>query len=251
MEIIKNVIREKIRRRVLYVVSMVGLLILLLFSTGTGTITIGGKSITDYGILVPVLVNIIGFISQALAIVLSIGTIPNEYERKTSHLIWVRGIKQYKYHMLLAMGNATVSILSAFIMYAGLVLFSSIHGYEEIYKRVVPSFCIIVVNVVFISTLTSVLSIVLPIFVNGIIMTVVLIVGTFHGTLELAGSVLTGIASVLVRVILWIVPDLNSIEKQAGNVIAGRAVDTHAVLVGLLTIYVVSIFFYVFKKREA
>lgn len=251
MEIIKNVIREKIRRKILYVVSLVGLLILLLFSTGTGTITIGGKPITNYSILVPILVTIISFISQALAVVLSISTIPDEYERKTSHLIWVRGIKQYKYHMLLAMGNAAVCILSAFIMYVGLVLFSSIHGYEQIYERAVPSFCIIMVNVVLISVLTSVLSIVLPVFVNGIIMTVVLIVGTFHGTLELLGSVLSGMASKLLRVILWIVPDLNSIEKQAGNVIAGRAVDIHAVLVGLLTIYVISIFFYVFKKREA
>lgn len=251
MEIIKNVIREKIRRRVLYVVSLIGLLILLLFSTGTGTITIGGKSITDYSILVPILVNIISFISQALAVVLSISTIPNEYDRKTSHLIWVRGVKQYKYHMLLAIGNAAVSILSAFIMYAGLVLFSSIHGYEEIYKRAVPSFCIIMVNVVLISSLTSALSIVLPVFVNGIIMTVVLVVGTFHGTLELLVSVLSGMASKLLSVILWIVPDLNSIEKQAGNVVTGQAVDIHAVLVGLLTIYVVSILFYAFRKREA
>lgn len=251
MEIIKNVIREKIRRKILYVVSLIGLLILLLFSTGAGTVTIGGKPITDYDILVPILVNIISFISQVLAVVLSISTIPNEYERNTSHLIWIRGVKQCKYHMMLAMGNATVSIMSTFIMYTGLVAFSSIHGYDEIYKRVIPSFCIIMVNIVLISAMTSVLSIVLPVLVNGIIMTAVLFVGTFHGTLELISSVLSGIASQLLKLMLWIVPDLSSIGKQAGNVIVGQAVDIHAVFVGLLIIYVISIFFFVFKRKEA
>lgn len=96
MEIVLNVVKEKIRKKMLYITTVLGILVVMIFSSDMGSLTIGGKNIKDYYVLIPILINVVNFLSGAIALAMSITTIPNEYERRTSHLIWSRGISQKK-----------------------------------------------------------------------------------------------------------------------------------------------------------
>ena len=88
MEMVINVIREKIRKKMLYITTVLGILVVMIFSSDMGSLTIGGKEIKDYYVLVPILIHVVNFLSGALALGMSVSTIPNEYERRTSHLVW-------------------------------------------------------------------------------------------------------------------------------------------------------------------
>ena len=98
MGIMKNALRERIRRKDIYVVMVIGLFIVLLCMSGTVTLSIDGVPVTEIRMLLPFVLNVASVIGGAMAVALSLRTIPNEYERKTSHLVWMRGISQWNYH---------------------------------------------------------------------------------------------------------------------------------------------------------
>lgn len=251
MVIMLNAIREKIRRKELYIISAIGLLILLGFGTGAGTITMDGVPITDYENLAPIMLTIIHCICGTWAIVLSLRTIPNEYERKTSHLIWIRGVSQARYHGELALANAVMSLISEGILYLGLMIFTFAKGKGSEVWRLMPAFLIMAVSILIVSMFTSLLSAVLPGMAAGAIVVACYLAGVLHSVLDTVRGMVSGLASVLLKGILWLIPDLNEIQSQAGQFLRGDAVDIHIIWKGLLTIYLLSICLYFCRKKEA
>lgn len=246
-----NAVKEKIRRKELYVVTAIGLLILLGFSTGVGTISIGGVEITDYENLVPVLITVVNVICGALAIVLSLRTIPNEYERKTSHLIWIRGISQFRYHGELTLANAIISLFSEGILYLGVLIFMFMKGKGNEGWKLLPAFFIVAVSILLVSVFTSLLSVRLPSMAAGVIATICYLVGILHRILEVLEGMLSGFVSVLLKGVLWLIPDLHGIQSQASHFLTGETVDIHVILKGLLVIYLLTVCLYFLKKKEA
>ena len=170
MEIVLNVVKEKIRKKMLYITTVLGILVVMIFSSDMGSLTIGGKNIKDYYVLIPILINVVNFLSGAIALAMSITTIPNEYERRTSHLIWSRGISQSKYHIDLAIGNVIVSWISGIILYITLGLFAIINGYNNMLGLIFAAMMFMFIYTAIICTLTSALSIKLPTVITGVIM---------------------------------------------------------------------------------
>lgn len=250
MTIMANAMKEKIRRKELYIVTAIGLLLLLIFGTGAGTITINGEPITDYENIAPILVTVINVICGALAIVLSLHTIPNEYARRTSHLVWIRGVSQVRYHGELALASAVSSLLSEVVLYLGLLLFMIMKGKGNEVWRAVPAFLIVSVSILMISLFTSVLSIILPEMLAGTIAAACYLVGILHGVLDMFRNMTEGIGSMLLKGILLLIPDLNEIQAQAGKLLRGSRVEAHAIWKGLLGIYLISLLFLVIRKRE-
>lgn len=251
MAIIINALKEKIRRKELYVVAILGLFLVIFFSSGGGTLTIGGEPITGYHKMAPIMVIVVNALSAALAIALSIRTIPNEYERKTSHLIWIRDVKQWQYHASLSLANIISSLMAALIMYAGLFVFAIIkHETQGIY-RLIPAFFIMAIGVCIVSLFTSLLSIVLPGMAVGVIATGCFLVGILHGVLDIVRNMVGGFTGGIISILLKIIPDLNEIQAQAGHMISGEAISVHVLLKDLLILYILTLFFFVFKKKEA
>ena len=124
MGIMKNALRERIRRKDIYVVMVIGLFIVLLCMSGTVTLSIDGVPVTEIRMLLPFVLNVASVIGGAMAVALSLRTIPNEYERKTSHLVWMRGISQWNYHGQLALANVISSVAALLVLYAGVVIFA-------------------------------------------------------------------------------------------------------------------------------
>lgn len=249
--IIKNAIRERIRRRELYIVVAIGLLLLLFCTSDSSSISIEGEAVTGYENMFMVLHTMINALGCLLAVVLSLHTIPNEYERRNSHLVWVRGISQPQYHGGLSIANIVGTLMAVIIFYVmlGLDMLANGHGTEL--GMLIPAFCIVAINISMVSLLTSVLTIKLPVMAAGTIAALFAGVGIFHSLLDVLKNVLGGIGGKCLSVLLTIIPDMNGIQKQAQLVVAGENVDVHMLLVGLLAIYIISIGLFVFKKEEA
>lgn len=249
--IAENVLKERLRRKELYIVAVLGFLCVVIFSCCGGTITVDGELLTDFKNLAPVMLTIIHAISGALAIALSLHTIPNEYERKTSHLIWIRGVAQWKYHAALTLVNVISSLFAALIMYGGVILFALIKGDSVNILRFLPAYFLMALSIAIISSFTSLLSIQLPAMAAGLIACACYLLGILHGVLDILRNIVGGFSGQLLSVLLKILPDLNGMQQQAWHMAAGEPVDFHTVFKGLLLLYVLTIFYFIFKKKEA
>lgn len=251
MTIAVTALKEKIRKKVLYIVSIIGILILVLFSTGTGSISMNGVEITDYKLLAPILLTVVNAISCVMAVVLSLDTIPNEYERKTSHLVLIRDVSQAKYHGELTAANVIASLLSELILFITFLCFMFSEHHENDIWRLPVAFFISSISVILVCVMTSWLSIFLPKLIAGTLSVIIMLAGVFYSMLELLNSIVGGFAGKLLKTALYIVPDLHGIQKQAGAFLTGGTADIHLLLKGLLWIYILAVLLCLFKRKEA
>ena len=251
MTIAITALKEKIRRKELYIVSVIGVLILLTFGTGTGSISINGEALTDYKMLAPVLLIVVNAISCFLAIVMSISTIPNEYERNTSHLIWIRKIPQYRYHGELTLANIISGLISEAILFGALLIFMISQGKIDELFRLVPTYFIVGINVIIVSVMTSALSIIIPKFVTGAIAITITLVGIFHSLLDVFKDMIGGFGGGMIKYVLKVIPNLHGIQSEAANALCGNVIDVHTSLTGLLAVYVFTVLVLAFKRKEA
>lgn len=244
-------LKEKIRKKELYIVSAIGVIILLIFGNNSGSLTINGKAVTDYKMLAPILLIVVNTISCMLAVVMSLSTIPNEYERRTSHLVWIRKIPQYRYHGELAVANILSGFASEAILFAALLVFMLINGRGGELWRLIPAYLIVGINVAIVSVMTSALSIIIPKFAVGAITVTAVFMGIFHSLLSTLKDILGGFGGEMVNYALKIIPDLHGIQTQAANVLCKKSVDIHIILTGLLAVYVFAVLILVLKRKEA
>lgn len=238
MIIASTALKEKIRRKELYIVSVIGVLILLFFGTGDGALSINGVAITDYRVLAPILLTVVNAINCMLTVAMSLGTIPREYERGTSHLVWIRKVPQWRYHGELALANVAAGLVSQAILFMPLLGFMLMNRRADQLWKLLPAYLILGINVAVVSMLTSVLSILLPRFAAGAVSCAVALAGIFHSVLGTLKDMVGGFGGEMIRYALKLIPSLHDIQAQAGNVIYGGKLDFHVILTGLLAIYV-------------
>lgn len=249
--IIKNAWKERMRRKELYIVVAIGILILLFCSSGSATISIEGEPITSFDNMFMVIHTMMNAVGCLLAVILSIRTIPNEYERRNSHLIWVRGIPQQKYHAGLALANVLSAVVAMGILYLALAGYVVANGRMDYLIRMLPAFLVVSINVALASLFVSVLTIQLPTMAAGAMGFIFTAIGILYGVLELYKNIAGGRAGTVLSGLLHILPNMHGIQTQAQNVMAQETVDIHMILVGLLTLYVISLGLFVFKRKEA
>lgn len=246
-----NGLREKVRRKELYGVAGLGVLLSILFTTGKGSLSINGVPITDYENLLPILLIVINALGGFLAIALSMGTIPNEYKRKTSHLIWVRGVSQVRYHGELTLANMISSTLALGIMYSSVAILTVTKGMAVSLWRLGAAFLLMAMSTVMVSLFVSVLSIRLPRTVVGAIGLGVYVLGLFHTGIAFVAGTITGIGSSLLRFLLKIVPDMSALQNEAAQLLKGEAINPHIILQTLLLMYLLSWVLILWKRKEA
>lgn len=244
-------LKERIRRKELYIVVVIGILLTLFCGSDSTSISINGEPLVSFRnmfMVMHVLIHVIGCI---LAVILSLRTIPNEYERHNSHLVWVRGISQVKYHGGLAAANVSATVISVGILYIVLAGYAVVKGHASYVLKMLPAYLIVVISVSLVSLFVSVLSICLPSMAVGILAVLFAGVGVMHGLLELFKSTVGGVGGAFISFLLQIIPDLNALQKQAYNLIMGEPIEAHLLWTGLLALWVISLGLFVFKKKEA
>jgi len=251
MTIMMNALKERIRRKELYIVVVVAVIILALFGSDAATISVEGEAVIGFQSMFRVLHVVVNVTGCLLAMILSLPTIPTEYREKRSHLVWIRGISQVKYHTQLTAANIVSSALAVTILYLTLAFYAITQGAAGYLPAMLPGLLITYMGIAIVSLLISVLSICLPSFAVGLIGSICIVAGIGHGLLDSYKNIIGGFSGTLIKWILWIFPDLNGIQGQAANVIIGDGVDVHVLLKGLLTLYIISLGLLLFRKKEA
>lgn len=249
LTIAMNTFKEKLRSKALYITGITGFILMLLISTGNG-LSINGQKILLFEDRVPVAMSVMQFLGSLLAIMISLQTIPNEFERKTTHLILTRGIKLWQYMFSLAAGNIFTSVVFTLSIYSSLIVFSLVLGKGNLLLHTLASILVLSVNTMLLSGIVSVLSIRIPGFINGIIGLIVYFLGVFHNLLSTASGALEGIEGTLLKAALWLIPNFSEVQLQAANILLSRPADIVPILVQLLFLYIVlSLTFIPFRKE--
>ena len=251
MGIMKNALRERMRRKDIYVVLIIGILIVMMCMSGAATLSVNGVPVTEFGMMMPLVLNVGSVIGGGIAIALSLRTIPNEYERKTSHLVWIRGISQWKYHGQLALAGIISSLCALFILYAGVMVFAGVKGEYAVLAKCIPAFLLFSVSTAAVSLFTSAVSLILPGMAAGVLAVAFMLAGTMHPVLETLSGIVSGLARQVLRGILLLIPDLYAVESQAGRFLSGKSIQIHSILGGLLVLYVCGMLLYLFRRKEA
>ncbi len=244
MGIMRNALRERIRRKDIYVVIVLGLLIALMCMSGTVTLSIDGVAVTEVRLLLPLVLNVVSVVGGGMAVALSLRTIPNEYERKVSHLVWMRGISQWNYHGQLALANMVSSVGALFILYAGVMVFAAVKGETGVLIRSIPGFVLYAAGTAGVSLFTSAVSLIFPGMAAGVL------AGTMQPVLRTLSGIASGVSRGILRGILAVTPDLYAASSQAGEFLLGKKVDVHGVLGGLLFLYAGAALLYIVRKKE-
>lgn len=243
--------RERIRKKILITVMAVGIVIMLILSGDGGNLIVAGKPVTGYENMLSIMHIIINAVAAILSVVLSIRTIPDEYSKKTSHMVWVRGISQPKYHGGLLIANCLTVLSALMILYFFLAFFMISHGHGGDVLKLFPAFFIEAVNTILICSLVSVLSIKLPSPVNAALSAMIAFGGVFYELLNWYKNIMGGAVGKAISLIMKVLPNLHGIQKQAVNVINGNGIDAHVILKGLFIIWIILIGLFLFRKKEA
>lgn len=248
--IMMNSIREKMRSKTIYIVGGIGFGIIL-FLVLNGSFSLHGRTVSSYLELVPVMVIMVGFMASMLAITLSLQTIPKEFENKTCHLIFVRGVRPYAYALGLTLSNAAIAITSLILLYGSIITFNLIRGSEFIIMRHLGALSMMSLNVVVLSVLVSLLSTRLPLALNGLLGVAIYMLGSFHHMLSTYGNIVGGLVGWLIKGILYVIPNIYLVNKQIGAFIIGKPIDIRPILGQLFYIYVVvTLVLICFRKKE-
>lgn len=249
--LVKASLLERIRRKELYIIFAIGVLMILLTCTEGSTISVKGENLVGFENKLMIFQIMVNFFSCILAVVLSMHTIPNEYERRNSHLVWIRGISQRKYHGSLCIANAVVCMMVLLVFYVMLGIFLVMNGQAALLLRIIPAYMITSLNTLFICVLTSALSVLVPAFITGTIGIVCVVLGAFYPALSLAKDVLGGLGGRLLGGALKMIPNLHGVQNQAYCMMLGQEINLNKIFVALLAIYAASMGILFFKKEEA
>ncbi|HEX2944660.1 MAG TPA: ABC transporter permease subunit [Clostridia bacterium] len=248
--LIINTFREKIRNKTFYIVLIIGMVLMLLLTTNNSNLTINGRKVAGFEQMVPVALAIIGFIACLLAIMVSIQTIPNEFERKTTHLVLVRGIKPWQYMFALTSGNIAAGLFCILLLSFSLILFCAFYGKLYLIPSVFICSLLLGINSAFLCAAVSVLTIKLPAFIAGTGGVLIYAAGILHGILDALAATSEGFGATIVKTLLFFIPDFAAIQGQASAVLAGGPFDIQPVASGLLLIYLfLSLTFITFRKE--
>jgi ABC-type transport system involved in multi-copper enzyme maturation permease subunit len=249
MTIMLNSLREKIRNKTIYVIGGMGILIIT-FLMLNADFRFDDKKIVSFEELVPISIIMVNFLGSLLAVMLSLQTIPNEFERKTTHLVLVRGIKKYEYMLGLALSNIIVSLISLLLLFTSIVIFCIIHSELDYTLNILGSMGILSVNIAVISALTSLLSIKIPLFANGILVIVIYFLGVFHNILSVFSGTVGGVMEKVLNAALVVIPNFSTVQREAGNLIAGKVIDVYPIILQLLFLYIVmTLTLFTFRKE--
>ncbi len=242
--------KEKIRKKAFWVVFALTALITLLFSTGAATISVNGESVTDYKVLMPIMLTVLNAVSCAMAIVFSLNTIPKEYERHTNQLVFIRGVSQPQYHGQLAAANTATSLVSHAILFLGLTVYIFINKNTGDFLWILPAYLYSGIGVILVSLLATLLSIVVSEIIAGVIAVMIMLFGIFYPLIELLKGMAGGFAGKVFKALLFVLPDLHSVQSAAGSLITEHSFDPHVMFVALFYAYLFALGIILCRRKE-
>lgn len=249
--IIKNTCKEKLRKKDWIILSIVMILLFLFFSSSNSTLTVAGREITDIKTMFPYFMLASSIVCGFASIIMSAGTIPVEYERKNSYLIWARKISQTKYHISLAVGNSFACIAATLVCYLTAVLLLFIKNEAMMLFCLPISFFLTLLVCLSLTFLTSALSVILPSPAVILITSLLFVLGTVKNILSMLLLTMDGGATAILRVLVRLIPNYYDMMEQSVIFIQNQKIDIHLLFTVLLLQYFALVLLIVLRRKEA
>lgn len=244
-------IYEKLHEKSFYILTALGMAFLFVIASGAASLSINGEAVTGFRTMFPILHTLANALSCMFGALISSTTIPKEYERQSSHLIWSRRISQPVYHGGLTLANFAVAALHALALTLVLVVYVLKNGEGAHVAMMLPIFLFLLLNVAAVVVFTSALSILVPSTVALVFGFLLSLFGMGHTMLEIYARTIGGVSSTLIRGLLTIVPNFYGVAAQARKMMVGEATSPHVFIATFTFLYLATLLIYVFCKKEA
>ncbi len=244
-------INEKLHEKSFYMLTALGMAFLFVIASGTASLSVNGEAVTGFRMMFPILYTIANTLACMFAALISSTTIPKEYERQSSHLIWSRRVTQPVYHSGLTLANFAIAALHALALTLVLVAYVLRDGEGVSLPMMIPIFLFLLLNVAAVVVFTSAMSILMPGTVALVLGMLLSLFGMGHTMLEMVARTIGGLSSTLIRGLLTIVPNFYGVAAEARRIMAGETASPHVFIATLTFLYISTLFLYAFRKREA
>ena len=249
--ILLNTCKEKIRKKDWIILGCIFIVLLFFFSSSNSTLSFRGRALTNFDTLLPFFMNAGIFTCAIASILMSAGSIPAEYDRKTSYLVWSRGIRQTEYHLSVAVGNSICAIATALLFYLITAFWLLQKGNGGMILRLPAAFFLTLPTLLVLSFFSSAISIKLPFPASCLILLTVFILGMFKNVLSILIGTLEGGVTVFLRTIIRFIPNFSDMVKQSHNFLLQKKVDIHIMLGTLLLLYCSLLLLHILRRKEA
>lgn len=246
--IIFNSMKEKIRNKSIFITAVLGIVIVT-FLIMNADIKFDGVQVKEFNKLLPIAIIMCSFFSGLISVMISVNTIPKEFERKFSDLVMVRGISEKSYVRALAISNIIVSVLCSFGMFTSIFIMAGLFGKAYLFHRLFLAMIILSINYAVLSGVISLLSIKVHQFLVSVLGIMLFFLGAFHGILKTGVNLMSGTAATIYKALLWFIPDLAGIHKISGAVVTKGNVDIMPILTQIVILYFVFLGIGTLKRR--
>jgi len=236
-----NVVREALRSRALHVLTGVGVLLMfLMLVTGGGSVRdpAGNDLLADASGAMRVGFAMAGFIGAVVTVVLSMNTVPREFERGTAELLLVRPAPRWQIGAGFVLGNVLSGWLFLLVLAVPLFPALTVRGGWDLVPALPLALAGLLLNIAAVAALTTLLSLWLPGPAAGFLGLLAYGLGAFGPELSALVSLSDAWWPPLARAALTALPPTGAVTASVLQVfVPGGAVDPRPLLGGLLYLW--------------
>lgn len=243
MTLAANVIRENLRNRVLYLLAGIGLLLMWVMLAGQGgqmrnqngenlLETLDGVMRAGFAL--------VGALGSLVTVVLTMNTIPREYERQTIHLVLVRPVQRWQVAGAFLLGNVLTAWLFLAAMSLPLFAALSVRNAAHLMPTLLAALPALALNTALIAGLTTLFSSRMPGAAAAFLGLLCYGLGAFSS--ELYGLALASKSAwaPAARLLLWAVPPTGPVSGEALKLFTtGVSLDWRVFVTGLIYLWTV------------
>ncbi len=236
-----NVVRETLRSRGLYALTAVGLLLMcvvLISSRSSVRDAAGNDLLADPAGAMRVGFAMAGFVGAVVTVVLSMNTLPREFERGTAELLLVRPLPRWQIGAGFLLGNVLSGWLFLLVLAVPLFPALVVRGGSDLVPALFLAVTGLLLNAAAVAAVTTVCSVWLPAPAAGFLGLLAYGLGAFGPELSALVSLADGWWPPLARAGLALLPPTGAVAASVLRLFApGGAVDPRPLLGGLLHLW--------------
>lgn len=236
-----NVVRENLRSRGTYVLTAVGLLLmfLLLVSSGGSVRDAAGNELTAHAAgAMRVGFAMAGFLGAVVTVVLSMSTVPREFERGTAELLLVRPVPRWQVGAGFLLGNILSGWLFLLVLAVPLFPALTVRGGQDLVPALLLALPGLLLNIAAVAAVTTLCSVWLPGPAAGFLGLLAYGLGVFGPELSALVALSDAWWVPFARLGLTLLPPAGAVTGSVLQLFApGGAVDPRPLLGGLLYLW--------------
>jgi len=238
---IANVLRENLRNKALYVITGIGFLLMMAMLAGQGGTVkdaAGNDLLKDALGAMRVGFALIGVLGSLVTIVLSMSTMPREFERKTIHLLLVRPVSRWQVAGSFLVGNILTAWVLLLVLCVPLFFALTAKGAPDLAPRIFAAIPALALNLALITAVTTLASVWMPAPAAAFVGLLVYGFAAFSGTLGAIASISRESWAPLLKLFLFLLPPTDGVARETLKLFGpGAGIDLRVYAGGLFYLW--------------